>query len=550
MKPIEAPAPAALPLDRRSLLKSGMLGGGLLGAGLLAAPLHAQMGRGFTHGIASGEPAADRVLLWTRYAAAAPATLRYEVADSLDFAHPVSGGEAAAGPETDWCAKAWATGLAPGRWYYYRFVAPDGTMSDVGRTRTLPEGPTDRFRMAVFSCANIGFGWFNAYGHAAEADAFDLAVHLGDYYYEYKLGEYPDARELVPGRAPQPANEIVSLADYRQRHAEYRSDRDLQRLTQLYPMVLMWDDHETANDSWEGGAENHQPATEGPWNLRKAAAMRAYHEWLPVSDEPWKRYDIGDLATMFRLETRLTARAKQFDLGDVLAKTNPDQFDAALKTFENGAWQDPSRELMGAAQQQWLAQGMADSVRSGRKWQVLAQQIVMGSLALPPHLLDRLPAGVPGFVKVRLQQAAAAAAVGLPFNMDAWDGYPAARRRLLDAARAADANLVVLSGDSHNAWACELGGAGVEFAGTSITSPGAETYLPWIKAPDLARALVAANADLAWCETARRGYMAIELTPARVTGEWRFLDTITARSTALAATNRLSAAYGARKFSA
>jgi alkaline phosphatase D len=539
----DPPPPASFQLDRRTLLR-----GGALGLGLAAAPLGAQTGsRGFTHGVASGEPGPDGVLLWTRFAARAPTPLHFELSPSADFARVVAGGEVEASPERDGCAKVVATGLAPGTWYYYRFVAPDGSMSEVGRTRTLPEGPVDRFRMAVFSCANMGFGWFNAYGHAAQDDAFELAVHLGDYYYEYAAGTYPDSGEAASGRAVIPANEVVALADYRLRHAAYRSDPDLRRLTQLYPMIMVWDDHETANDSWKGGAENHQPEAEGPWEVRKAAALRAYREWLPVSDEPWSRYDIGDLATIFRLETRLTARDRPLDIADALRSAAPGQAQAALAAFKDRAWADPSRELLGAAQQQWLADGLAQSVRSGRKWQVLAQQIVMGSLSLPATLMEGLAPDTPEYVRRRLQAAEAASAIGLPFNMDAWDGYPAARARLLEAARQAEANLVVLSGDSHNAWACELDGAGVEFAGASVTSPGAEAYLPWKKPADLARELVAKNDQLVWAETAHRGYLAVELTPARATGEWRLLGGVRQRSTALAGSHRLSAAHGARK---
>ena len=328
----QAPVAAPLvPLDRRALLKGGMLGVGLAAA----APLGAQaIGGGFTSGVASGEPAANSVLLWTRYVAANDTSLRWEVAESLDFARPIAGGTVTATPQRDFCCKPVATGLAPARWYYFRFIAPDGTISDVGRTKTLPQGPTDMFRMAVFSCSNIGFGWFDAYAHAAAADAFDCTFHLGDYFYEYQPGTYPSLDEAVPGRGVQPANELVALADYRARYAQYRRDPDLRRLHQLYPMIAVWDDHESANDSWEGGAQNHQPETEGPWAARKAAAARAYREWMPVSDSDWAQYEIGDLATLFRLETRLTARSRQFDLATVLAgQSSPDAAAAATPGF-------------------------------------------------------------------------------------------------------------------------------------------------------------------------------------------------------------------------
>ena len=544
---IPLPLPA---VDRRTFIRSG-----LAGAGVLALPgaALAAVATGFSHGVASGEPGPDQVLLWTRYVGTAgkSAPLHYEVSETLDFARVVSGGDVAARNDRDWCAKAVATGLQPGRWYYYRFVGPAGAMSPVGRTRTLPVGKVDRFRLAVFSCSNLGFGWFNAYRHAAEDGAFDAVIHLGDYYYEYQKGEYPSVKQIVADRVLLPENEIVTLADYRSRHADYRADPDLQRLFQLHPWIMVWDDHETANDSWKGGAENHQPETEGPWPVREATAMRAYHEWLPVSDETWQAYEIGDLATLFRLETRLTAREKQFDLSTI-AKGSDTEVAAALANFRDGAWRDPARTLMGAKQEAWLAAGLKASRRAGKPWQVLAQQIVMGSLRLPSNLAEGMRADSPDYVRQRIANGAAASKAGLPFNMDAWDGYPAARDRLLSSARAADANLVVLSGDSHNAWANNLSSgkaaAGVEFGGHSVTSPGAESSLPWIKPDRMAADTVALNPGLKWCDTAQRGYMAVELTPARSTCEWRFMDTVRQRSTRLAAGHTLAVEAGRNRF--
>ena len=531
-----------------AITRRGLIAAGFSGIGLAATPLAAQSARGFTHGVASGEPAARSVLLWTRYAGAQDAKLRWEVSETPDFAHVVSGGDAIASPARDGCGKAIAGGLKPATWYHYRFIGPDGSVSPVGRTSTLPDGATDRFRMAVFSCANMGFGYFNSYAHAAREDAFELAVHLGDYLYEYDHDTYPTEKQRVDGRIPQPLEEAVHLADYRLRYASYRSDPDLQRLHQQFPMIAVLDDHETANDAWKGSAENHTPATEGAWSARKKAAMQARSEWLPISDDTYARYDIGDLASLFRLETRLTARDEQFDLTSVVKGMAPDQAEAALKAFHDGAYMAPGRTMMGAEQERWLADAMRSSVKSGRKWQVLVQQVVMGTLLLPPTVSLNLDPEVEKLAASRMAGLLAATKAGIPFNMDSWDGYPAARRRLLDAAREAEANLVVLSGDSHNAWAFDLGGAGVEFGGTSVSSPGAESYLPFVKPNDLARALIGANDALKWCDTARRGYMAVELTPERASCEWRFNDTVKQRSTALSGTQRMAADHGARRF--
>ncbi len=440
------PAPI-LPTSRRTAIKLAMLG--LAGAGV---PLLAQTPKGFTHGVASGEPGATRVLLWTRYASGGDAKLRWEVASDDQFAHVVAHGEALASPASDSCAKGYAVALKPGTWYHYRFIAPDGTKSVTGRTRTLPQGKVDKFRMAVFSCSNFGFGWFNAYAHAAESGDFDLAVHLGDYYYEYKRGEYPSAKQTLEGRV-LPVEEAATLATYRERHATYRADPDLQRLHQLLPWVLMWDDHESANDSYRDGAENHDPATEGPWAMRKATARRAYREWLPVADHDWGTYEIGQLATLFKIESRLTARTKQVDMLGVAKGLPEDQAEAALAKFRDGIWRDPAHTLLGATQEAWLAGALKTSVKARKPWQVVAQQIVMGSIAMGGDVIAGMPDTTSNFIKDRLLIDVEAGKVDLPLNMDSWDGYPAARDRLFKASLNADANLVVLSGDSHNAWA-------------------------------------------------------------------------------------------------
>lgn len=541
----------SLALDRRTLFRLGGIST-LLAAGKLAAQ---DFGTGFTHGVASGEPGQDRVLLWTRYVSADEVALQFELAEDAGFTRPVSGGMVRAHAAHDFCAKAWATGLEPGKWYYYRFIAPDGDTSCVGRTRTLPDGDVSRFRLGVFSCSNMGFGYFNAYAHAAEADDLDCTLHLGDYFYEYQPGNYPSASEAVPERKLWPEHELLALADYRLRYATYRADTDLRRLHQLWPMISGWDDHESANDSWKGGAQNHQPDSEGDWSVRKAAAMRAYREWMPVSDEPWAAYQVGNLATLFRLETRLTARSKQFEIGDILkGKASPEAIDAALKDFREGAYEDASREMLGPDQLGWLAEGLKASRKAGTSWQVLVQQVLMGKLASPPELLEGVMSAAPDYAKARLQTAALASKAGLPSNFDAWDGYPAARKRVLTAAQNAGANLISLAGDTHNAWAFNMaqGGeaAGIEFAVQGVTSPGLENYLRGVDPKLLARSVVAFNRQLEWADTSQRGYMTVELTPERAACEWRFVDTIRQRSTTLASTHRMTALAGANRLEA
>jgi alkaline phosphatase D len=543
-----AAQPADTALTRRSLFT---LAGA--GAAMASAPAAATgFGTGFTHCVASGEPAATSVLLWTRYVASDETRLTWQVSETENFGKPVAEGSVTASPSRDWCAKSVATGLSPDTWYFYRFLAPDGTASPVGRTRTLPEGPSARFRMAVFSCSNFGFGWFNAYGHAVEANDCDLAVHLGDYLYEYAKGSYPSAEQTNPDRILAPDNEIVALTDYRLRYATYRADPDLQRLHQVLPMISVWDDHESANDSYNDGAENHQSETEGTWAARKAAAKQAYREWLPVADTAYSTYQVGTLATLFRLDTRLEGRDQQFRLEQVMeGAKDPAALMAALGKFRDGAWAAADRQLLGEAQETWLAGALVTSTREGTQWQVLLQQVLMGHLRTPKNFADSIGAGLPDFVRQRLTAAAAASQAGLPSNMDAWDGYPAARARVFKAALEANANLVVLAGDTHNAWAFDLAHegtpVGVELGGNSVSSPGFEAYLTSVKPNDLAAALVAENEQLKWADTAQRGYMMVELTPARATTEYRFVAGIKQRSTRLAGTKRLVSEKGSAK---
>ena len=520
-----------LDLDRRAFLTA-------TAAGLLLPARPALAGlwpaAGFTHGVASGDPGPDSIRLWTRYAAAdgRDAVLRVEIASDAGFTAIIARSEAVAGPGTWGTAQTRIAGLPNGGWVYYRFIAPDGTASPVGRTRTLPGGNLSRFNVAVFSCSNKPFGWFNAYAHAAARSDIDLVVHLGDYIYEYQRGDYPGTAETLIGRDIEPATEILALDDYRQRYASYRVDPALQELHRLFPMVAIWDDHEFANDAWMNGAENHQP-NEGDWQVRKAIAKRVHAEWLPGPDRIWQRYDIGNLVSLITLDTRIEGRDLQLDIGKALAGGK-----AGLATFHDGAWSDPKRSLLGMEQEAWFGSTIKASVKSGQTWQLVAQQIVMGNIFTPKAAagwLGEKPAKrALGYVNGGI----AAAAAGIPGNMDSWGGYSQARKRLLKAAQRANADMVVVSGDSHNAWAFDLaeGGkpAGVEFAGQSVTSPGYESALA--ADPAVVRAgLIAGNPEMTWCDTSRRGYLTVTFTPDAARCDWVFMSTIRDRTLATTA---------------
>jgi alkaline phosphatase D len=538
-----------LHIDRRSLVLGAGLGLGALmlpaGRGLAAQLLAA---RGFTHNVASGEPGADSMLLWTRYVPAAgdnAIRLDAEVALDPDFARVISGCTVRTGAYRDWTAKITVDGLKPGTVYWYRFVAPDGSKSPVGRTKTLPVGDVARFGLGIFSCSNLPIGWFNAYAHAAERSDLDLWLHVGDYLYEYGMAPYR-AEDLVAGRIVEPDREMIAIGDYRLRFASYRADPDLQRLHQMAPMIALWDDHESTNDSWEGGAQNHQ-AAEGDWNARRAAAMQVYREWMPVSDEPWKAYPLGTLATLYRTESRLLGRTQPADIGSAFRAEDPD---TALKAFRDGPWQDPSATMLGSAQESWLAHALKANARS-TAWQMVGMGTILGRTVMPKDILGWLRPDASDRVVSSYRNNIRAAGLGLPMWMDRWDGYPAARSRLLKAAQQADADLVMLSGDSHNAWAYSLAEdgrpAGVEFAGHAVTSGGIEGACaadPGI----VARGFIAANPELKWADTSRRGYLMVDITPQRVTGEWLFLQTIKTRNTALAGSHHMHVERGWKAF--
>lgn len=496
--------------------------------------------------MASGDPLADRVILWTRVSTAATQeiALRWEVASDSGFTAIVASGEARTSAARDHTVKVDATGLAAGRSYWYRFNAY-GQLSPVGRTRTLPAAGATQVRLAVFSCSNYPAGYFNVYAEAAKRNDLDATVHLGDYIYEYAQGGYASANAAALGRLSEPSTETVQLTDYRRRYAQYRSDADLQALHAAVPMIAVWDDHEISNDTWMNGAENHQPA-EGDFAARKAAAIQAYHEWMPIrsgadTGRIYRSFDFGGLLALHMLDTRVVGRDEQLSYTPYITQTG---LDAAGFTAAVG---DPARQLLGSTQANWLAGQMAASTAT---WQVLGQQVLMGRMQVPAPLLF----GLLGLGGVSLaaysaiaakaqaapqtltaQELAVLQAPAIPYNLDAWDGYPAAREAVLEMARSQGKNLVVLAGDTHNAWASDLLDAqgrqvGVEFATSSVTSPGFEDYLPGEDPAVLAGALTQLVGPLQYCDTARRGYMVLTTTAAECRADWTYVNTITSRS--------------------
>jgi alkaline phosphatase D len=378
------------------------------------------------------------------------------------------------------------------------------------------------------------FGYFHAYGHAAQREDIDLALHVGDYIYELKRGAYPSDAEAVPGRVIDPTNEIRSLGDYYQRYASYHTDPNLQELRRLKPLAVVWDDHELVNNTWRDGAQDHDPTEDGPFAPRMAAATKAYFDWMPIRrPEPrgvrvYRTLDWGDLARIVLLDTRFIGRDQQLDyrtttLTQQLAAGGAEAA-AAVAAFR-AVLNNPQRTLMGAAQERWFADALVQSKARGQTWQIVAQQIVVGPQLTPQGATGLLPETASDGTRAWITGNEQLAAQGLPWNLDSWDGYPAARTRFLQTCAANAANAVVLAGDSHNCWMNNLpAGAGrmaaVEFAGGSVSSPGFEHSLTHAGPGERERAFQSANPNLAWSDLTNRGYGVLHLTRDRCATEW------------------------------
>ena len=531
-------------LHRRDLL--GLLGAGAAGA---AAPAAARPvpSVSFVHGVASGDPRTDGMVIWTRVTPADPSVRAVRVDWSVwrdgDTAASVASGTVEAGPERDFTVKVAVSGLQPGVEYRYAFTAGE-TRSPHGRTRTLPEGPTAEVVLAVASCQLHPGGLFNAWDAVSKLERIDAVVHLGDYIYEY--GAEPDDYGMASGarlgRVPQPPHEIVSLADYRTRHAQYKSDPDLQAAHARAPFICVWDDHEIANDAWTAGAENHTAATEGDYATRKAAALKAYFEWMPIREPAggltpesiYRSFDFGDLASLLMVETRLLSRGEQLTYGADMPVVGERPDVAAFEAKRH----DPARDLLGDSQRDWIRSRLSASRGSGKPWQVIGNQVVMARVLGPdittmasPMQVAGLLATLPAAVRAQVQQSIELFKLGVPFNLDSWDGYPAGRERLFAAFAEAGVQPIVLAGDSHAFWVDDLKDAAgerraVEFGTSAISSPSPGDAVPRLP---LGAALMQANDEVVFCDQSAKGYILLTLTPDQAKVELRTVSTIFAK---------------------
>lgn len=508
----------------------------LLPAGCSTPALHGRQAANdvFAHGVASGDPEPSSVVLWTRVSGArGNVAVDWMLASDPDFVSIAASGTTTTDSDRDHTVKVIAEGLEPGAAYYFQFSANDAR-SPLGRTKTLPSGNLDELVIAVASCSNYQFGFFNAYAAIADDPAVDIVVHLGDYLYEYDENTYGGPIGQRIGRTHQPRHEMVSLQDYRQRHAQYKADPDSLAMHARHPLVATWDDHETTNDPWTGGAQNHQP-DEGDWLTRRADSLQAYYEWMPVRDPApggsreklWRHYKFGDLVSLITLESRHTGRSKQIEISDYEDRLS--DIEQAGKFYDEvvGA---PERKMLSEEMEDFLKVELTESVQSGRRWRVIANQTILANVVAP-----RL-SGDPVFAKAREELAESEQQLldsltdfgnlQLAANMDAWDGYPAARERFYRIAKDAEArDLLVITGDTHVFWQNKLADTdgqsmGIELGTSAITSPRGLYQLGSAATQRFDELTAQQNESVEWMDGRFRGYIRLTLNKASANAEF------------------------------
>lgn len=459
----------------------------------LVSPIYSASDKPFYHGVASGDPLTDRVLIWTRVTpddSTASVEVVWEVSTESSFKDLVTKGEVSTSRERDFTVKVDVSNLQPGSTYYYRFKAL-GVQSPVGRTKTLPEGTPDSLRFAVVSCSNWQHGYFNAYDRIAEKDV-DVVLHLGDYIYEYGTSA---ARKNVD-RRHLPEHEILSLSDYRTRYSQYHMDAGLRKMRQNHALITIWDDHEVANNTYTEGAQNHQPE-EGDFQARKAAARQAYYEWIPIREggKHYRSFSFGNLADLMMLDERLEGKTRPAE-----GVTDP-------------AYPAEERSMLGEEQLAWLQSKLASG---NATWKVLGNQVLFSDL-------DR-----------------SAVTPKSPRNMDSWDGYPAEKQRVADFIREKSVkNIVILTGDTHSSWAFEVLAnplkkvskernrpLAVEFGTPSVSSANSNESLPDDTVKMREELYKKTNGHLKFVNQRDHGYVILTLSPRQAKAEWFYVNSI------------------------
>ncbi len=477
----------------------------------------------FNHGVASGDPSSDQVILWTRVTPEQPGPIKVilEVSSSSDFNNIAFTKSLKTSSLSDYTVKydlSIQDIFQSGETFYYRFKA--GTaISESGKTKTLALN-INKVKIGVFSCSNFPAGFFNAYQAAAEKNDLDLWLHLGDYLYEYPMGGYATSNAKKLGRVPSPLHEIITLADYRERHAQYKLDYGSKALHRNAPMIAVWDDHEFSNDTWKKGAENHSiDGSEGDFYARRSAAIKAYHEWMPIREQQNKRkifreFKIGKLIQLLMLDTRQYERDKQIQPKDYLSDSgfNQASFYSDLNSLD--------RKLLGKEQLAWIEEKMT---AEDFKWTVMGQQVLMTKLKFPDLSKMLKKEDVPTFLKPYLKFLG----LGIPSNLDAWDGYPAERNKFYRLMQKLNKNFISLAGDTHNSWVANLTNdegtkVGIELGAPSVTSPGITDVLK-IDKKRFVEEIVDINPELDWMDPSQRGYLSLDFSEDELIATFNFI---------------------------
>ena len=477
----------------------------------------------FNHGVASGDPLSDRVILWTRVTPqqAGPVRVILEVSKNKSFSSIVFSQKLQTSSLSDYTIK--YDFLAKkycdsDKGFFYRFRAGNA-ISEIGKSKTFSEN-TISAKIGIFSCSNFPAGYFNAYQAAAEKDGLDLWLHLGDYLYEYPMGGYATDKAKRLGRIPEPLHEMISLSDYRLRHAQYKQDQGSKALHKHAPLIAVWDDHEFSNDAWKRGAENHsEDGSEGDFYARRSAAIKAYYEWMPIREQQNKRrifreFKIGKLIHLIMLDTRQFGRDKQIQPKNYLTKSGFNQ--AKFYNDLNSA----NRELLGAEQLDWIESKI---INSDAVWTIFGQQVLMAKLKFPDISKMLKSKEIPGFLKPYLKFLG----LGIPSNLDAWDGYPAERNRLYKIMSNAKKRFISLAGDTHNSWVSELkdksgNKVGIELGAPSVTSPGITDILN-LDEKEFVDSIVRINNELQWMNPSNRGYLSLNCRKDKIIASFNFI---------------------------
>ncbi len=448
---------------------------------LFAQPLFSP----FIHGVASGDPLTDRVILWTRVSPAdttQPVTVNWRIVTDTSFSNVVSSGNFTTDSSRDFTVKVDASGLQPETVYYYDFET-GGNHSAIGKTKTAPDGNIAHLKFAVATCAKYSKGFFNAYGRIGDRNDIDAVIHLGDYIYESK-----DSGEV--GRPMMPFARCSTLAQFRMRYSQYHTDTDLIHARQQHPFINVWDDHETGNDSWMYGSENFPDSTQ--FASIRQAATRAYFEWIPIREDSlhpgriYRKFQYGDLIDLIMLDTRMEGREQQLFFVDTnMAVIN-----------------DTGRTILGHEQYNWLISNLDNSAA---QWRIIGQQVMMA-----PALL-----------------------FSNPLNEDQWDGYPAERAKLFNHIMSNQIeNVVVLTGDLHAALANDLPLSTAQYNDTTgAGSVAVEFITPAIASSKSTFSAVpfstvkVNNPYIQYAEFDRNGYLVLDVTPGKVQGDYYYVGT-------------------------